>query len=448
MDLKQSEVTEAKSSIEEPPELDLKDLPSHLEYAILEENAWVTQLTKATILVVPDWNLPFELICDASDFAIGTVLRQRKMKHFQPIHYASKTMTEAQIITLPRKRIQESFVVVYAFEKFWPYLVLSKSIVDTDHSTLKLLIETKKTLSRGSPGGFFYPHKILISTIRDKKGVRTLRQEHLSRLRILIRMCRKQRHNEHLPFENSLGVISSESNPMVVAGLCKLPCEEFFITECQTQQREFFKEVKTLFSGTIPILFVLVLIKIIQQVVHGVILFTITGEFITTPPGIVREHEDYINRMSLLCGNSSSWSLENSHTIIESLPTSTTLIEDSDPNREEIDIFSGPDDSIPPGIESDFDSEEDIIDNLLNGNPIRECLTFNIKPDAPVINNVDELNEDECFDPGGGEINVEVDDSFTFVTWTFLPYLTYLEVSPLLSSIKNEDTIFDPGIST
>ncbi|GJT19375.1 reverse transcriptase domain-containing protein [Tanacetum coccineum] len=51
----------------------------------------------APILVVPDWNLPFELMCDASDFAIGAVLGQRKMKHFQPIHYASKTMTEAQI---------------------------------------------------------------------------------------------------------------------------------------------------------------------------------------------------------------------------------------------------------------------------------------------------------------------------------------------------------------
>ncbi|GJX09161.1 hypothetical protein Tco_0199020 [Tanacetum coccineum] len=71
-----------------------------------------------------------------------------------------------------------------------------------------------------------------------------------------------------------------------------------------------------------------------------------------------------------------------------------------------------------------------------------------IETDAPVINNFDELNEDECFDPGGGEINVEVDDSFTFVTWIFLPYLTYPEVSPLLSSTKNEDTIFDPGIST
>ncbi|GJR22621.1 hypothetical protein Tco_0971148 [Tanacetum coccineum] len=172
------------------------------------------------------------------------------------------------------------------------------------------------------------------------------------------------------------------------------------------------------------------------------------GEVITIPPRIVREHEDYISRMWLLCGNSSSRSPENFHTIIEFLPTSTTLIEDSDSNREEIDIFSGPDDSIPPSIESDFDSEEDIIDNLLNDDPIPEYerLTFDMEPDVPMINNVDELNEDECFDPGGGEINVEVEDSFTFVIQTFLPYITYPEVSPLLSSTKNEDTIFDPGI--
>ncbi|GKG61182.1 hypothetical protein Tco_0616998, partial [Tanacetum coccineum] len=83
---------------------------------------------------------------------------------------------------------------------------------------------------------------------------------------------------------------------------------------------------------------------------------------------------------------------------------------------EEIDIFPGPDDSIPPGIESDFDSEEDILDNLLNDDisiPEYEHLTFDIDPDVPVINNFDELNENECFDPGRGEINVEVDDSFT-----------------------------------
>ncbi|GKE59524.1 hypothetical protein Tco_1498709 [Tanacetum coccineum] len=75
-------------------------------------------------------------------------------------------------------------------------------------------------------------------------------------------------------------------------------------------------------------------------------------------------------------------------------------------------------------------------------------ICLNIETDAPVINDFDELNEDECFDPGGGEINVEVDDSFTFVTWIFLPFLTDLEVSPLLSSTRNEDTIYDPGIFT
>ncbi|GJU63623.1 hypothetical protein Tco_1245458 [Tanacetum coccineum] len=71
-----------------------------------------------------------------------------------------------------------------------------------------------------------------------------------------------------------------------------------------------------------------------------------------------------------------------------------------------------------------------------------------IETDAPVINNFDELNEDECFDPGGDEIDVEDNDSFTFVIRTFLPFLTYPEVSPVLLSTRSEDTIFDPGIST
>ncbi|GJS99846.1 hypothetical protein Tco_0821016 [Tanacetum coccineum] len=96
---------------------------------------------------------------------------------------------------------------------------------------------------------------------------------------------------------------------------------------------------------------------------------------------------------------------------------------DSDFLIEEVDTFFIPEDSIPPGIESDFDSEGDIIflDDLLNDDPIPEYerFTFDIEPDTAVINNFDELNEDECFDPGGGEIvfsqNVEDGDSFTFV---------------------------------
>ncbi|GJU09911.1 hypothetical protein Tco_1132307 [Tanacetum coccineum] len=78
-------------------------------------------------------------------------------------------------------------------------------------------------------------------------------------------------------------------------------------------------------------------------------------------------------------------------------------------------------------------------------------ICLNYEPDAPVINNFDELNKDECFDPRGGEINVfqdvKDDDSFTFVIRTFLPYRTYPVDSPLLLSTGSEDTIFDPGIS-
>ncbi|GKB01881.1 hypothetical protein Tco_0829925 [Tanacetum coccineum] len=73
-----------------------------------------------------------------------------------------------------------------------------------------------------------------------------------------------------------------------------------------------------------------------------------------------------------------------------------------------------------------------------------------IETDAPMINNFDELNEDECFDPGGSEINVsqivEDDDSFTFVIQTFLLFLAYHVDSPLLLSTRSEDTIFYPGI--
>nr|GEZ88639.1 reverse transcriptase domain-containing protein [Tanacetum cinerariifolium] len=116
-----------------------KETPSVISKECIDAfNTLKKKLTEAPILVVPDWNLPFKLMCDASDYAIGAVLGQRKSKHFQPIHYASKTMTEAQIHYTTTKK--EMIVVVYAFEKFWPYLVLSKSIVYTNHSALKYLL--------------------------------------------------------------------------------------------------------------------------------------------------------------------------------------------------------------------------------------------------------------------------------------------------------------------
>ncbi|GJW45960.1 reverse transcriptase domain-containing protein [Tanacetum coccineum] len=96
------------------------------------------KLTETSILVAPDWDLPFEIMCDASNFAVAAVLGKRKTKHFQPIHYASKTMTDAQAHYTTMEK--ELLAVVYAFEKFRSYLVLSKIIVYTDHSALKYLL--------------------------------------------------------------------------------------------------------------------------------------------------------------------------------------------------------------------------------------------------------------------------------------------------------------------
>ncbi|GJR17861.1 hypothetical protein Tco_0966388 [Tanacetum coccineum] len=98
---------------------------------------------------------------------------------------------------------------------------------------------------------------------------------------------------------------------------------------------------------------------------------------------------------------------EYSNATNESLSPSPIPVEDSDPFMEEIDIFLASDDSIPPGVESDYDSEGDILfEELLNDDlvPLAEYnyFTFDIKPDTTVKNDFDELNEDECFNPGGG----------------------------------------------
>nr|GEY98953.1 reverse transcriptase domain-containing protein [Tanacetum cinerariifolium] len=93
------------------------------------------KLTEAPIFIAPNWYQPFELMCDASDYTVGAVLGQRVEKHFRPIHYASKTMNQAETNYTTTKK--EMLAVVYAFEKFRSYLIMNKSIVYTDHSALK-----------------------------------------------------------------------------------------------------------------------------------------------------------------------------------------------------------------------------------------------------------------------------------------------------------------------
>ncbi|GJS71977.1 reverse transcriptase domain-containing protein [Tanacetum coccineum] len=129
-----------------------------------------------TVKVAPDWDLPFEIMCDASDFAVRAVLGKCKTKHFQPIHYGSKTMTEAQAHYTTTEK--ELLAVVYAFEKFRPYLVLSKSIVYTDHSALKYLLAKQDAKPR-----LLQEFDVVI---RDKKGAENLATDHLSRLENLL----------------------------------------------------------------------------------------------------------------------------------------------------------------------------------------------------------------------------------------------------------------------
>ncbi|GJS71023.1 reverse transcriptase domain-containing protein [Tanacetum coccineum] len=136
------------------------------------------KLTEAPILVAPDWDLPFEIMCDASDFAVGAVLGKRKTKHFQPIHYASKTMTDAQAHYTTTKK--ELLAVVYAFEKFQSYLVLSKTIVYTDYSALKYLLAKQDAKPRLLWWILLLQEFDVI--IRDKKGAENLAADHLSRL--------------------------------------------------------------------------------------------------------------------------------------------------------------------------------------------------------------------------------------------------------------------------
>ncbi|GKB33541.1 hypothetical protein Tco_0872942, partial [Tanacetum coccineum] len=183
------------------------------------------------------------------------------------------------------------------------------------------------------------------------------------------------------------------------------------------------------------------------------------GEIITLPSRIAREHEEYLSRMTLLCEISTSRSQENVHAnqslIIESLPISPIPVEDSDPVQEKIDIFLVPGDLIPPGVENDDSEDEDnstflpenessILDPSSPRPPLEPpdvCLNF--KPDTAMKN-------DEDFNQGGIVLSLNVEDvnSFTFVIWTFLPYFTYPEDSPVILSLRSEDLVFDPGIST
>ncbi|GJS31711.1 DNA-directed DNA polymerase [Tanacetum coccineum] len=104
------------------------------------------KLTTVPIIISPSWNVPFELMCDASDFAVGAVLGQRIDGKFKPIYYASKTLNNAQEHYTTTEK--ELLAVVFSFDKFRQYLILSKTVVYTDHSALKYLFSKEDAKPR------------------------------------------------------------------------------------------------------------------------------------------------------------------------------------------------------------------------------------------------------------------------------------------------------------
>nr|GEU67244.1 reverse transcriptase domain-containing protein [Tanacetum cinerariifolium] len=164
--------------------------------------------TEAPILIALDWDVPFELMCDDSDFAIGAVLGQRQDKHFRPIHYASKTMTEAESNYTTTEK--EMLAVVYAFEKFRSYLIMNKSIVYTDHSTLKYLFAKKDSKARLLRWVLLLQEFAFI--VINTKGAENLAADHLSRLENPHQIVLDHKEiNESFPLE-TLNLVSTRGN--------------------------------------------------------------------------------------------------------------------------------------------------------------------------------------------------------------------------------------------
>nr|GEX50670.1 reverse transcriptase domain-containing protein [Tanacetum cinerariifolium] len=197
------------------------------------------------------------------DFAIGAVLGKHQENHFRPIHYASKTMTEAE--SNYTTTVKEMLAVVYAFKKFRSYLIMNKSIVYADHSALKYLYAKKDSKARLLRWVLLlqeFTFKVI-----DTKRAENLAADHLSRLENPHQNVLEPKEiNESFPLE-TLNLVSTRGNfsTPCFADFANYHAGNFVVKGMSFQQKnKFFKDVKHYFWDD-PFLFKICVDQVIRS---------------------------------------------------------------------------------------------------------------------------------------------------------------------------------------
>ena len=134
------------------------------------------KLTTFPMMQPPDWELPFKLMCDASNYALGVVLSQRVNKLSHVIAYASRTLDATQVNYTNTKK--ELLAIVFALEKSRSYFLCSRIIVFTDHAALRYLL--KKPYAKPRLIRWMLLLQEFDIKIKDRSGAENLVVDHLS----------------------------------------------------------------------------------------------------------------------------------------------------------------------------------------------------------------------------------------------------------------------------